>query len=134
MLFIKLATPAALTNLLTYGTLTINTAIAGRMDDPTKLAGVGLANMCQVIMILSLLTGLNAAQETLTSQAFGQQNSKLCGIYLNRGRLILVCFFIPLALMPAIFAENIFLALGQDPGVSKVSHTLILWGLPSVFC
>ena len=57
--------------MLSYVSITINTAIAGRMDDPTKLAGVGLANMCLVIMILSLLTGLNAAQETLTSQAFG---------------------------------------------------------------
>ncbi len=98
--------------MLGYVNVVINTAIAGRMGDPAKLAGVGLANMCLVIMILSLLTGLNAAQETLTSQAFGQGNYKLCGVYLNRGRIALITFFIPLALVPGIWAENIFLALG----------------------
>ena len=103
--FAKLAIPAISTNLLNFISIIVNTVIAGHMNDPVMLAVVGLANVCQAIMVLSLLMGLNAAQETLTSQAFGHGDFKLCGIYLNRGRLILVAFFIPLAIGPAFFAE-----------------------------
>ena len=82
------------------------------MDDPEKLAGVGLGTATCHLMVLSLMIGLNAAQETLTSQAFGAANLSLCGVYLNRGWFILAAFFIPLALIPACFAEKIFDAVG----------------------
>ena len=57
------------------------------------------------MMVVSISKGLNCAQETLTSQAFGANNLRLCGIYLNRGTVILTLFFIILALMPSLFAE-----------------------------
>jgi len=120
--FCKIAVPAVLTNLLGYITVLSNTIFAARMNDPVMLAVIGLANVCHTIMILSLLIGLNAAQETLTSQAYGRGDLKLCGVYLNRGRVILATFFIPLAMGPAFFAENIFLAIGQDPEVSRLAH------------
>ena len=102
--------------------MVINATIAGRMNDPAKMAAIGLANVCHVILILGFMIGLNAAQETLTSQAFGFGNHRMCGNYLNRGRLILISFFIPLAVIPAIFAEKIFLAIGQDAEVSRLAH------------
>ena len=76
------------------------------------LAAVGVGNVCCFIFVISIMTGLNSAQETLTSQAFGSQNLQLCGAYLNRGRLILTAFFVLLALLPGIFAERILLLLG----------------------
>ena len=69
--FLKLAVPAVLTNLMDHAIAVTNEVIAGRMDDPEKLASVGLATSTCHLMILSLLIGINAAQETLTSQAFG---------------------------------------------------------------
>ena len=63
-------------------------------------------------MVLSMMVGLNAAQETLTSQAFGAGNLQLCGIYLNRGRFILIAFYVPLAVIVMTFAEEILNALG----------------------
>ena len=75
------------------------------MDDPTKLAAVGLSSVCVHVMLLSLMIGLNAAQETLTSQAYGADNLRLCGTYLNRGACILVAFFVPFAVLPSLFAE-----------------------------
>ena len=71
--------------------------------------------------MLSFLIGMNMAQDMLTSQAFGAGNLRLCGLYLNRGILILLAVFIPLALIPAIFAEKMFLACGQDPEVSRLT-------------
>ena len=80
-----------------------------------------------------MMRGLNAAQETLTSQAYGSGNLRLCGLYLNRGRFILTTFFIIFAILPSMFAEQIFLALKQDPEVSRLTQTQILVTLPSVF-
>ena len=95
--------------------------LAGTLEDPVYVAVVGLTNTTCTIMVLSLIVGLNSAQETLTSQAFGAKNLRLCGLYLNRGTLILVAFFIPLALIPFIFGETIFMAIGQDARVSRLT-------------
>ena len=65
--FLKIAIPAIFTNIIGFATVVTNGVFAGRMNDPVKLATVGLSSVCVNIMILSLMIGLNAAQETLTS-------------------------------------------------------------------
>lgn len=86
------------------------------MDEPAKLVAVGLSGVVVTLMMLSvLLIGVSSAQEALISQAFGAGDDHLCGVYLNRGRLILVAFFIPLALIPSVYAEELLLVIGQDP-------------------
>lgn len=64
------------------------------------------------MFVLNVFIGLNASQEMFTSQAFGAGNLRLCGIYLNRGRFILMAFFIPLAIGPIVWAEDFFLMTG----------------------
>ena len=91
------------------------------MNDPVKLAAVGLCNTCCNIMVMSLLVGLNAPQETLTSQAFGAGNLQITGIYLNRGRVILTLLFIFFAIWPVLFGEDILLAIGIDAEVSQLT-------------
>ena len=94
---------------------------------------MGLASVTNGMMVISLLIGLNAAQETLTSQAFGANNLRLCGIYLNRGTLILTVFFALLALVPSLFVEQIFVAIGQDKEVSRITARIVRYMLPSSF-
>ena len=65
--FLKIAVPAIVTNLIGFATVVTNGVFAGRMDEPIKLASVGLASVCVNLMVLSILLGLNCAQETLTS-------------------------------------------------------------------
>ena len=65
--FLKIAVPAVFTNLIAFATVVTNGVFAGRMDDPIRLASVGLSSVCVNIMVLSIMIGLNAAQETLTS-------------------------------------------------------------------
>ena len=131
--FFKLAVPSIITNFMGQLTMFINTGFAGRMNDPTKLAAVGLGSVCTTIMIAGFLIGVNSAQETLTSQAFGAGNIHLCGVYLNRGRYIIIFFFLILAIIPACFAEDILIALGQDREVSRLTSIQIWYSLPSVF-
>jgi Na+-driven multidrug efflux pump len=41
----------------------------------------------------SVVVGLNGALETLVSQAYGAKNYDQCGVYLNRGRIVLLITF-----------------------------------------
>ena len=60
-LLCKLSIPSISTNLLGYLSNVINLVLAGRMNDTTKLAAVGLANVCHAVMIFHIMIGLNAA-------------------------------------------------------------------------
>ena len=73
-LFCKLAIPAALTNTLEIVSGIVNLVLAGHMGDLTLLASVGLSSVVCTLMVTSVLFGINSAQETLTSQAFGYGN------------------------------------------------------------
>lgn len=130
--FLRIALPSILTNLMSTVSVVTNGVFAGRMDDPVKLAVVGLSGVICNIMISSVLTGLNCAQETLTSQAFGAKNLYLCGVYLNRGFFILLAFFIPFALLPCMIGDRILLAIGQDALVSAQTLTQVRALMPSV--
>ena len=77
------------------------------------LAGVGLGNMTQNLCALSIIYGLNMSVETLVSQAAGAGDLRLCGTYLNRGRVILTAIFLPIAVV-LMNSFNILMALGQD--------------------
>ena len=77
----------------------INMYFIGRLGNPSMTAGVGLATTFVAIVGVSIMIGANLAQDTLTSQAFGANEPIRCGILLNRGRMILVVIFIPIALV-----------------------------------
>lgn len=65
--FVSLAVPAILTNVLFMLCSVILVIFAGQLDDPKYVAVIGLTNSFCALMILSLMIGMNAAQETLTS-------------------------------------------------------------------
>ena len=60
-LFLRLVVPAICTSVLGMVTFVTNSVFAGRMDDPVKLAVVGLAGTCCNIMVNSLMIGLTCA-------------------------------------------------------------------------
>ena len=65
---------------------------AGRLEGENNLAVMGLALNAATILITSVCIGLNRAQDTLTSWTYGAGDHYQCGVYLNRGFLILTCF------------------------------------------
>jgi len=79
MIFGQLAVPAIITNLMFFVCEIAMLAFAGMLEDPVYIAVVGLSGTCCYIMVFSIMLGLNSAQETLTSQAFGAKNLRLCG-------------------------------------------------------
>jgi len=72
--FAKLAGPSIITNVFSYMVMTVNTIFAGSLkgDSAAKLAGVGLGSMVLGMFCRHVLAGVNCAQETLVSQAYGQ--------------------------------------------------------------
>jgi MATE family multidrug resistance protein len=131
--FGKLAIPNAISAMLMFIPSTVNLMIAGHLEDPALLAAVGIGVTTCALVVLSFLTGLNGAQETLTSQAFGNGEIELCGVYLNRGRLINIVFATPLLLLAYLFGEELLLLLQQDEEVSKMAGQFIRTQLPGFF-
>jgi Na+-driven multidrug efflux pump len=58
-----------------------------------------MGNMIINMSAFSILFGMNGALDTLVAQAYGVGDLYMCGVYLNRGRFILLCAFIPLVMI-----------------------------------
>lgn len=89
----------------------VNLIFLGHLNKPELLAGVGIGNMLQNVLGLTIVIGFNGALETLVSQAYGNNNLSLCGEYLNRGRILLVFTFIPVLFLLQQ-TEAILVAIG----------------------
>ena len=77
----------------------INLAFVGHLGKASLMAGVGIGNMYINIVAQSVSVGLNNGLSTYVSQCNGQGNLRLCGIYLNRGRLIALIAQVPIQII-----------------------------------
>lgn len=117
MKFCGLCVPTVSANLLLRVMNVINLMFIAKLENAAMTAGVGLATSLVTTLAYSFLVGANCAQETLTSQAYGAGELGRCGDLLNRGRVVSITLFIPIAIV-FLFSEQIFLMIGQDPEVS----------------
>ena len=60
------------------------------------------------------------------------KNYYMCGVYLNRGRIILLMCFVPMALILS-FAKQIFLAINMDPVTAGYAGTYVSFIIPGLF-
>jgi MATE family multidrug resistance protein len=102
------------------------------MGDEVKLAAIGLGNMIQNCLVISVLISLNSALETLVSQASGGGNASLCGLYLNRGKVVMTAAYVLLAGI-LLFTKPILLALGQDVEVSSETGNFMIYYMPGLY-
>jgi Na+-driven multidrug efflux pump len=84
----KIGVPAIISLLSALFVEVINTAFVGHLGSQQMMAGVGLANMFLNVTGLSVCFGINNILNTLVSQAFGLDNYRMCGVYMNRSRII----------------------------------------------
>ena len=75
---------------------------------------------------------MNGALETLVAQAYGAGQLQLCGVYLNRARVINTVIFVPLLII-LLFTKPILMALGQDEEVIEYAKQYVLVNLPGVY-
>ena len=96
----------------------VNIVYAGKLNDAHKLAGLGLGSCMLLCLTSYIIEGMNGALETLVAQAYGAGQLHLCGVYLNRARVINTVIFVPLLII-LLFTKPILEALGQDQEVTK---------------
>lgn len=115
---IKQAIPSSLCFVIGMLQENINMIFLGHLNQPALIAGIGIGNMFMNMIGLSIVTGLNGALETLISQAYGVGDLKQCGVYLNRGRFVMIAFFVPVIFV-LCKTDVILTMVGQDPKVSS---------------
>ena len=95
----------------------VNTTLLGHLDNPVYLAGLGLGSTFASILSMSISLSFAGGLDTLVSQAFGARDFKLCAIYLDRQ--VFMCMILnTVTVIPLLFSEKIFLAMGFDPDLS----------------
>ncbi len=124
--------PASIGSFLNLGQMTMNLIFIGHLNDPVKLAAVGVGTMIINMAGVAPQLGLNSGLETLVSQARGSNNLTLCGLYLQRGRAILMIAFLPM-LVVFLLSKRVLMGLGQDPEVVSQAYDYILIMTPSIF-
>jgi MATE family multidrug resistance protein len=110
---LMIGVPSTVTMLLELFVEVTNASFIGHLGDASMIAGVGLGNMYINIMCQSFYFGLNSALATLVSQSYGQGNLRMCGVYLNRARIVVISCFIPLIFV-LLYAKDLFLLLNLD--------------------
>ena len=95
---LKIGVPSIISMFSALFIETINSAFVGHLGFEDVMAGVGLANMYMNVVCLSLIFGMNMTLNTVVSQAFGFGDYRMCGVFLNRARIIGTIIFLPLSL------------------------------------
>ena len=96
---LQIAIPCTITSIIITCQDMVDIAFLGHLDNQALIAGVGIANVCVKFMGMIVINGLNNALDTLISQSFGAGNLELCGVYLNRGRFIITCVALWIAML-----------------------------------
>ena len=95
---------------------TMNLVFIGHLNDPIKIAAVGMGNMIINMIGIGPYYGLNSGMETLVSQAWGAGRKRLCGMYLQRARVVAMLAFIPMCLI-FIISPKLLRMADQDEAV-----------------
>ncbi len=77
----------------------INTSVIGHVGTADHVAGAGISVMTLQLTAFVVSLGLNNALNSMISQASGSGEYQICGLYLNRARVLVTAFFIMLSLL-----------------------------------
>ena len=114
----KVAVPIIVGQIFSLFIEMLNLVFAGHLGDPVFVAAAGLGNMYANVTCLLVIYGLNSAIATLCSQAYGSGNMRKCGIYLNKGRIAVLIFFVPIFIL-MFLCESFLLLLRMDPETAR---------------
>lgn len=81
---------------------------------------------------LTVLHGFNSVVSTLVSQSYGQGDMHLCGVYLNRGRIVAVLLCIPMTFV-MLASGSVFRAFGFDERVIAHASLYIKLLIPMLY-
>lgn len=105
--------------------LQIDTVVVGRLGNEDMMAGLGIANSLIQMIPLCLTYGISGVLETLVSQAHGNQQYHLCGVYLNKQIFIISVLFVPISFFICNSQYILVNMLGQDEMSAKYCQWLL---------
>ncbi|KAJ4708544.1 Protein DETOXIFICATION [Melia azedarach] len=126
----NLAFPIALTALILYSRSMLSMLFLGHLGE-FELAAGSLAIAFANITGYSVLSGLALGMEPLCSQAFGAQRPKLLSLTLHRSVIFLLVSSLPISLL-WFNMSKILLFLHQDPNITRIAHTYLIFSLPDL--
>lgn len=129
-----LAIPVIFTYFMEFLPGIVNIILVGHIDSPETddyLGGASLAVMYVNLTGLSIGFGLATAMDTLCSQAFGAKRTKLMGVYLQTGILVLGIAFIGV-FFANYYCTRILLLLKQPPRVAELAGDFAKCMLPGI--
>ena len=91
-----------------YSLFTITLVFIGFLNDKNATAGAGIGLMYSSCFIRAIIVGFDSGVGTLVSQSYGSQNYKMCGVYLNRGRLSILALF-PYFILAALASKKVLI-------------------------
>jgi len=94
----------------------VNSAFLGHEPTTYPLSAFGLGSLTLGIFMFSTGASFTSGMATFVSQAHGQQDPRLCRVYLNR-QIMLNCVSFGILFIPMIFIKQIYRAIGQDEQV-----------------
>ncbi|XP_015890109.2 protein DETOXIFICATION 48 [Ziziphus jujuba] len=126
----SIALPLIMTGLLVYGKSAISMFFMGRIGKEA-LAGGSLAISIANISGYSVISGLAAGMEGISSQAFGANSWPLMIQTLQRTIIILIITCIPISLL-WLSSETFFLFWGQNAAISSIATTYLSYSIPTL--
>lgn len=133
---IKLASPITFTYILESLPAIISLLLVSHMPSTRTqeyLDGVALSTMFMNLTAISFGFGLATAMDTLCSQAFGANQNKKMGIYLQTGILLLGCILIPIVLIN-YYTAKCLIWLGQPPNIAQLAGQFSRLSIPGIPC
>ncbi|KAK4746788.1 hypothetical protein SAY87_025825 [Trapa incisa] len=127
---LALAFPIVLTALIHYSRSIVSMFFLGRLGD-LELAAGSLAIAFANITGYSVLSGLALGMEPLCSQAFGARRPKLLSVTLHRSVIFLLLCSVPISML-WLNVSTILLRLRQDPHITEMAQTYLLFSLPDL--
>lgn len=126
----KIAFPIVLTTLLIYSRSVISMLFLSHLGK-VELAGGSLALSCANITGHSLLKGLCMGMDPIAGQAFGAKRYHILSQVYQKTLCILLICCVPISIV-WYNVEPIFLHLGQNPEISKVARTYLVYAIPEL--
>jgi len=130
---LRIALPNMGALVLTLANEQTNVIMLGKSSSAGSLAAVGLGNMMQNCLGLSIGWGLLAALDSLVSQAYGAGSQDVACEHFQRGRFIAtlqLVWIIPILLCSA----QLLLLLGQNAEVAQLAANYNRTTAPALFC
>jgi len=131
---IKLSLPVIVTNLFEILPGVVSIVLVGHVHSYSTreyLDAAALGTMFLNLIGVSIGKGLASAMDTLCSQAYGANESRKMGTFLQTGLIVLSVNFI-FVFFVSLYAAEILIALGQPVRISRLAGSFLLHQLPGI--